>query len=119
MINVEQRKNLNDITHSGPQEANHEIREIGQLRRAKMHASCLMEGLDNKNLLTPALRELLEASLILQTTSTKVLAAHLHRPPSIIRAEFQRILTILGDNDRHSSLRTRKDEDFLCSQVSN
>ena len=55
MINVEQRKNLNDITHSGPQETNHEIREIGQLRRAKMHASCLMEGLDNKNLLTPAL----------------------------------------------------------------
>lgn len=119
MINVGQRKNQNDITHSGPQEANHEIREIGQSRRAKMHASCLMENLNNKNLLTPALRELLEASLILQTTDAKVLAAHLHRSPAIIRADFQRILTILGDNDRHSASRTTKDEDFLCSQVSN
>ena len=119
MINAEQRKNQNDITHSDPQDANHKIREVGQLRRAKMHASCLMEGLDNKNVLTPALRELLEVSLILQTTSAKVLAAHLHRSPAIIRAEFQRILTILGDNDRHSASRTTKDEDFLCSQVSN
>jgi hypothetical protein len=76
------------------QEASIEIREVGQLRRAKMHASCLMEGLDNKKVLTPALRELLEAILILQTTSTKVLAAHLHRSPASIWAEFQRIRTI-------------------------
>ena len=78
-----------------------------------------MEGMDNRHVLTPALCELLEASLILQTTSTKVLAAHLHRSPATIRAEFQRILTILGNHDRHSVSRATKDEDFLCSPVSN
>lgn len=96
--------------HLSPQEANHDVREIGQLRRAKMHASRLIEDIDNKNALTPALRELLEISLALQTTSAKVLAAHLHRPPATIRAEFQRILTILGDYGNHSVSHTTKDE---------
>lgn len=84
------------------QEASHDIREIGQLRRAKLHASCLIEDMDNKNALTPALRELLEASLTLQTISTKILATHLHRSPATIRSEFQRILAILGEHSRHS-----------------
>ncbi|WP_245654805.1 hypothetical protein [Nitrosomonas mobilis] len=63
------------------EKANHKFIEVGHIRRAKMHVSCLIEDIDNKNVLTPALRTLLEASLILQTTSAKVLAAHLHRPP--------------------------------------
>lgn len=73
------------------------VREIGQLRRAKLHASCLLECVNNKKLQNPALRELLEASIILQTKSTKVLAAYLHRSPTIIRAQFQQIIDILGD----------------------
>ena len=84
------------------QEASHKVREIGQLRRVQMHASCLIEDMDNKNALTPALRELLEASLTLQTTSTKIIAAHLHRSPATIRSEFQRILAILGEHSRYS-----------------
>lgn len=97
MINIEQRIKQNDITHADPQEANQKIREVGQLRRAKMYASCLMDGLDNKKALSPALRELLEASLVLQTISTKILASHLHRSPVTIRAEFRQMLTILGN----------------------
>ena len=115
---MKQRENEGTITFS-QQEAINTAREIGQLRRAKLHASCLLDGIDSRKLQNPALRELLEATLVLQTTSDKVLAAYLHRSPATIRAEFQRILTFLGDNDRHSASRTTKEEDFLCSQVSN
>jgi hypothetical protein len=66
----------------------------GQLRRAKMRAA----GMDNKKILSPSLRSLLEASLILQTTNTEVLASYLKRSPSTIRTEYQQLLTLLGCN---------------------
>ncbi len=92
------RKNdyLKELTVD-PREASHNVREVGQLRQGKMHTSCFMDGLSNKKALTPALRGLLEASLILRTTSTKILAFHLHRSPVTIRNEFRQILTIIGD----------------------
>jgi hypothetical protein len=89
---------------SETQETHYQVREIGQLRRAKMHASCLIEDIDKKDALTPALRELLEACLTLRTTSTKTLAAHLHRSPATIRAEFQQILAILGERNNRQFL---------------
>lgn len=91
-----------DDVYLSAQEVHHKVRETGQLRRTKMHVSCLIEDMDNKNTLTHTLRELLEASLTLQTTNTKILAAHLHRSPATIRTEFQRILTILGEHNKHS-----------------
>jgi len=90
-----------DSAYLGIQEVRHKVREIGQLRRAKMHTSCLIGNLDIKSALSPALRELLEASLTLQTTSTKILAAYLKRSPATIRIEFLRILSILGERSRH------------------
>ena len=51
MINAEQRKTQDNI-HLNQQKISHKIYEIGQLRRAKMHASCLVEGLDDKKALT-------------------------------------------------------------------
>jgi|GEM_PF-5035749 len=89
---------------SGTREANHKIREIGQLRRAKMHISCLIDDLDIQHALTPTLRELLEASLTLRTTSTKILAAYLKRSPATIRTEFLKILSILGERGKHLSV---------------
>lgn len=86
-----------DDAYFSAQGASYKVSEIGQLRRAKMHMSCLIESIDNNNSLTPSLRELLETSLVLETTSTKVLAAYLHRSPATIRAEFQRILSIIGE----------------------
>lgn len=65
-----------------------------QVRRARMRVS----DIDSKKTLTPALRSLLEASLILETTSTKILSAYLKRSPSTIRAEYQQILMLLGGN---------------------
>lgn len=70
--------------------------EAGQLRRAKMHAARLIDAMDDKKMLPPSLHSLLEASLMLETTNTKILAAYLQRSPAIIRHEFQRICTILG-----------------------
>ena len=69
-----------------------------------MHASCLLESIEDKSAMTPDMRQLLEASFVLQTTSTKVLATYLQRSLAKIRANFQRILTILGDHGRYSSL---------------
>ena len=117
MINVEQRKTQNNI-YLNPQEVSSKVCEIGQLRRTKMHISCLVKDIDNKNALTPSLRKLLESSLTLQTTSTKILAAYLHRSPATIRAEFQRILSILGNYGGRLSLHGTEDEDRLYSQVS-
>ena len=105
MINKRQRESQDSIVYLNLQNTDNMVRETGQLRRAKLHASCLIEDMDNGSVLTPALRELLEASLTLQTTSTKVLAAHLRRSPAAIRTEFQRILTILGDKPRFSIMR--------------
>ncbi|SEQ29165.1 hypothetical protein [Nitrosomonas ureae] len=74
---------------------NPQFYETGQLRRARMHAARLIETLDGKRLLTPFLRELLEASLTLETTNTRILAAYLKRSPATIRSEFQKICTTL------------------------
>ncbi|PTN12756.1 hypothetical protein [Nitrosomonas aestuarii] len=75
---------------------------IKKFSRPKMHITNLTRGIVNRKALTPALCELIEASLALQTTSTKVLAAYLQRKPARIRTEFQRILAILGKHSSHS-----------------
>lgn len=99
-ISVKSRK-IQDSIDLGTEETRHKVRGIGQLRRAKMHISCLIDDLNIKNEMTPALRELLEASLVLQTTSTKILAGYLKRSPATIRSEFLRILSILGERGRY------------------
>lgn len=99
-ISVKGRK-IQDSIDLGTEETRHKVRGIGQLRRVKMHISCLIDDLDIKNEMTPALRELLEASLVLQTTSTKILAGYLKRSPATIRSEFLRILSILGERGRY------------------
>lgn len=114
MINVEQRKTQDDI-HLNQKEASHKVWETGQLRRARMHVSCLVEDLDDKKALTSSLRKLLETSLILQTTSTKVLADYLSRSPANIRADFKQILSILGKHGSRSSLRATEGEGCLHS----
>ena len=88
--------NSNISNHLSKQKNSSPFYEAGQLRRAKMHAAHLIESMDGKKMLTPALHRLLEASLILETTNTKILAAYLQQSPAIIRNEFQRICTILG-----------------------
>ncbi len=120
MINVEQRKEQDHFINLGAQQACHRVRKIGQLRHAKMHVSCFAENIDRNNILTSTQRELLEASLALQTISTKVLAAHLHRTPANIRTEFQRILSVLGDYGRRSTIsHATENEDLFCSRISN
>lgn len=123
-ISVKGRK-IQDSIDLETEGTRHKVRGIGQLRRAKMHVSYLIDGFNRpqyfylrslrakmhisyliddlgiKNEMTPALRELLEASLVLQTTSTKILAGYLKRSPATIRSEFLRILSILGEHGRY------------------
>jgi hypothetical protein len=73
----------------------HQFYQIGQLRRAKLHAARLIEFIDTKRVLPPSLYRLLEASLVLETTDTKILAACLKQSPTTIRGGFQRIFNIL------------------------
>lgn len=82
--------------------ANHKFIETGQVRRAKMHAARLIDAIDDKKMISPALHQLLEASFFLETTDSKILAAYLKRSPVGIRAEFQRFRTILGEYQRTS-----------------
>jgi hypothetical protein len=74
---------------------NHQFYQIGQLRRAKLHAAHLIEFIDTKKVLPPSLCRLLEASLVLETTDTKILAVCLKQSPATIRSGFQRIFNIL------------------------
>ncbi|AEJ02509.1 hypothetical protein Nit79A3_2755 [Nitrosomonas sp. Is79A3] len=82
--------------------ANHKLLEAGQLRRAKMHAARLIDTIDDKKNLTPALHQLLETSLVLETTDSKILAAYLQQSPAFIRTEFQKILSFLGKHQKNS-----------------
>lgn len=93
-----------DAIYFSQQEAIQKVKEIGQLRRAKLYASYLLEGIENKSAMTPDMRQLLEASLTLQTTSAKALATHLQCSPATVRINFKRILTILGDHGKYPSL---------------
>ena len=82
--------------HLNKQKDYHQFHRIGQLRRAKMHAACLIESIDSNKALPLPLHQLLEASLVLDTTDSRILAVYLKRSPATIRNEFQRIRTILG-----------------------
>jgi prepilin-type processing-associated H-X9-DG protein len=53
-----------------------------------------------KEPISPALRELLQACLDLETTDSHLLAERLHRSPHTIDTEFQRIFAITGCRDR-------------------
>lgn len=71
------------------------VYETGQLRRAKMHAAHLIGHFGrNKNLPT-ALLQLLETSIILKTTDSKVLAHRLKRKQAAIHADLQKICHFL------------------------
>ncbi len=95
----------------GVSETLHEVYETGQLRRAKMHTSCLIKAINDEKVLTPALCKLIEASLVLNTTNTKILAICLWRSPATIRSEFQQILVIFGEHYKNSGLYLIEDED--------
>lgn len=92
--NIQVNHNINQ--YFGGYKDSHKFYEAGQLRRAKIHAEYFINAIDEKKALTPTLYQLLEASLILQTTNLKTLAVYLKRSPSTIRNEFQRICTIIG-----------------------
>ncbi|MBS0423364.1 MAG: hypothetical protein JSR71_02820 [Proteobacteria bacterium] len=98
MIHAETLDNLNVSNSLSKQKSSYSFYEAGQLRRAKMHAARLIDTIDTKKMLTPALYQLLEASFILETTDAKILAAHLKKPPAAIRGEFQKICEILGQS---------------------
>lgn len=72
------------------------MHEAGQLRRAKMHAAHLISNFNSRKTLSPALPQLLEASIILGTTNSKVLATRLKRKPAKIRAGLQKICHLLA-----------------------
>lgn len=95
MRQPETRIDLNASHHASRQEYNHSFYEAGQLRRAKMHAARLIDVIDDKKVLSPALYQLLEASLILKTTDTRKLAIYLKKPPAVVCTELQRIRAIL------------------------
>lgn len=114
MINVKPLATQDNILLSS-QEAILKLREIGQLRRAKMHTSCIIKNIDDKSTSTPTLCKLLETSLIFETKSTKILAGHLFHSSGNIFDEYQRLLMILDCYSRRSALHATT-EDSLYSR---
>lgn len=90
------KDNINNYLSS--HKANNHFYEIAQLKRAKMQVASYINTIDGKKILSPALHMLLEASLVLQTTNSKILAGYLKRTPATIRMEFERIGAILEIN---------------------
>ena len=107
MMHAETLDNFNTISHLYKQKNNCSFYESGQLRRAKMHAAQLIGAIDTEQMLPPVLYQLLEASLVLETTDCRRLAAHLKRTPAAIRSEFKSICEILG-----SAESTRNNDGF-------
>lgn len=88
-----------NTSHSHSKHSNcQHVYETGQLRRAKMHVARLIGNFDNKKILSPLLLQLLETSIILETTDSKVLATRLKRKPAAIRADLQKICHLLAEN---------------------
>ncbi|SCX18546.1 hypothetical protein SAMN05216379_11268 [Nitrosomonas eutropha] len=73
------------------------VYETGQLRRAKMHVAHLISHFGSKENLPPALLQLLETSIILKTTDSKVLAHQLKRKQATIHADLQKIRHFLTE----------------------
>lgn len=82
--------------HNKPEKCQH-VYETGQLRRARMHAARLISDFDNRKILPPSLLQLLETSIILETTDSKVLATVLKRKPAAIRDDLQKIGHLLAE----------------------
>lgn len=95
-------RNETQITINSPHLYNRDgncqhVYETGQLRRARMHVARLIGDFDNKKILSPSLLQLLEASIILETTDSKVLATLLKRKPAAIRTDLQKICHLLAE----------------------
>lgn len=97
MKQSEIQDNLKANNYLSAWKANHRFIETGQVRRVKLHAAHLIDAIDDKKRVSPALHQLLEASLVLETTDSKILAAYLKQSPAIIQTEFQSIRTILAE----------------------
>ncbi|MCE7913888.1 MAG: hypothetical protein DYH15_04195 [Nitrosomonas sp. PRO4] len=84
------------------QEDIHPLYEAGHLRRAKMHVARFIDSSENKQLLnSPVLQQLLEASLLLETTDCDILAAYLNRSPTSLCVEFQKIRPFFKNQKNH------------------
>lgn len=83
-----------------PEQHCQHVYETGQLRRAKMHVARLISDFDSRKILSPSLLQLLETSIILETTDSKVLALRLKRKPAAIRADLQKICYLLAEKPR-------------------
>ncbi|MDO9469155.1 MAG: hypothetical protein Q7J23_00290, partial [Nitrosomonas sp.] len=62
----------------------------------------LIDTVDDMKSVSPALHQLIEASLVLETTDSKILAAYLKRSPAIILTEHQRIRRMIGKYQSNS-----------------
>ena len=78
--------------------------ETGQLRRAKLHAAHLISTIDSHYSLSPSLRQLLEISLVFNTTDSKTLSALLKCTPMIIHTEFFRLHDTLESNSKSTEV---------------
>ncbi len=112
MKQPEIQANLSSNNNLSKQKDSNQFHETGQLRRAKMHAAYLIEAVDNNKALTPSLHRLLETSLVLETTDSKILATYLKQPPATVHSEFQRIRTILGHIQESQKVSSNKRNSF-------
>lgn len=63
--------------------------------------------------LAPSFYTLLETSLEIKTTNTKILAQHLNRSPATIRTQYQRIMEHLGAHCRYEALRIAEENGLI------
>jgi len=85
-----------DTTNTSSGKRSGPFYESGQMRRAKMHAARLIDSIDGYKALPRGLQRLVEACFVLETTDSRILAAYLKQTPAMVRMDFQRICTLLG-----------------------
>jgi len=95
-LQVQDKFQIDAVKATSGRRNGHSFYECGQMRRAKMHAACLIDSIDGYKALPQGLQRLVEACFVLETTDSRVLAAYLKQTPAMIRTDFQKICVLLG-----------------------
>lgn len=86
------------------QKTQRQIRETGQLRRAKLHTANILGKTENKDAMMPAMLTSIEASFFTGNYRNSNTFGKLNCPPIMIQTELQKISNFFDNNElTHSS----------------
>jgi hypothetical protein len=87
--------NLKADNYLSKWKANHKLIEMGQARCVKLYVARLIDVINDKKSMSPAVHQLLGASLILKTTDSKILSVYLKKLLPLFGPNFKEFAQLL------------------------